>query len=180
MGLNALDVIPRFEGLTLDECVIANLGAGKSDSPISSQLPKIVCKQWVHVEGFAPYLPTLRAHDWKRGVEVCNEDILSWIGAQPRQSVDVSLVIDVLEHFPKLWAGALLHQLLRVTKQRILIWIPFGICPQGDNDGNRLQIHLSTWFPPDLEDHGFTVETYPSFHKHFDPPVDAGWATLNL
>jgi hypothetical protein len=91
---------------------------------------------------------------------------------------DVVLLLDVVEHFDKVSGVSLINEAIYVANKRVVIWIPFGVCPQGPMEANPYQVHRSTWLPEDFAGKGTTVEVLPQFHKHFNPPVDAGWVVI--
>jgi hypothetical protein len=103
-------------------------------------------------------------------------DALQSIAAMAPEIPDVALLLDVLEHLELSDAYELLRQLTNVVTRRILIWLPFGACPQWPYDGNVYQRHLSMWCPEMLEQYGFVVTVWKRFHLHISPPADAGWA----
>lgn len=107
-------------------------------------------------------------------------DILNYVGKANPNSFDVTLLLDVLEHFQLRAAKMLLGHIEMVTRARIIIWLPIGECPQDCMNGNPYQVHKSTWAAEDLLELGFTVDHLPGFHQHFHPPVDAAWAVRHL
>lgn len=114
-----------------------------------------------------------------RTVEFHEVDILEYLNGPDVGPVDVALMIDVLEHLPREDAERVMEILLRITRQRILIWLPLGECPIEPIHDNPYQVHLSTWHPNDPLFRGHKVEHFPRFHGHLDPPADAGWVTIN-
>lgn len=175
-----MDLLGRIQDIKLDKASVLNLGAGICGSPISEQLHFLPCNKIIHVEKFEPYMSQLRAMSFAaREVEFHEVDIIEYL-SQPRlEKPDISLMIDVLEHLPKEDAIQVLDTLLKITGQRILIWLPLGECPIEPIHDNPYQVHLSTWFPDDELFRGHTVETFPRFHAHLDPPADAGWVIIN-
>jgi len=154
---------------------VANLGAGTCASPISNQVPDIDCYVLVNVEIFKPYVVMLDRIRWTaktaRNVE---QDIISWIKTQHDKSFDVVLLIDVLEHFDWDLGDYVLSQALRIASKQVLIWMPFGNCPQEAYDGNVYQKHLSVWKEEDFAG-ATTIEVFRGAHTHINPPCDAAW-----
>jgi hypothetical protein len=179
--LEPLDLVGRL-GPDLSDKVVANLGAGRSDSPVSEQLRTMTCKRLINVERFDDYFATLATLTWATP-SVINEhrDIVEWTWAVHAslkwlvRDIDIILLLDVLEHFKKQQALELLDAWRDIARERIVIWLPFGPCIQEALDGNEYQRHLSTWEPEDFQRFGTEVEFLPNFHTHVAPPANAGW-----
>ena len=159
--------------------MVANLGAGRCDSPVSKWVLAIPCLKLYSLDLHKPALQDLagkvfvaQRHIVKMG------DVKETLSLLSPDLPDVVLMIDLLEHLTKEDGIALLQKLQSVAK-RILVWLPLGICEQEEYDGNVFQRHLSTWTAEELESLGFEVEVYENFHLHFAPPVDAAWASWN-
>lgn len=175
-----LDLLGRLKDLPLHNATVLNLGAGICGSPISEQLHFLPCRRLIHVEKFEPYMTQLRQMSFAaQQVDFVEEDILAYLRGPAVPRVDIALMIDVLEHMTRPDALFVLKRLKEITRRRILIWLPLGECPIEPIHDNPFQVHLSTWFPDDPEFQGHKVEHFPQFHKHLDPPADAGWVTIN-
>ena len=160
---------------------IANLGSGKSDSPVSSQVLSLPCSYLVNVDIHNPYIDFLKVQRFDALVVAFTiSEIELWLETQLDRDFDILLLIDVLEHFPPLIARLVLDKCKRVTSRKIIIFLPLGECKQDEYDGNRWQKHWSTWTASDLEALGFKVEVLKAFHLHFNPPVDAGVAIYEV
>lgn len=61
---------------------------------------------------------------------------------------DLYLIIDVLEHWPRERAYALLDKL--VTKGKVIISTPRSIGEQGAEFGNEWERHITQWLPVDF------------------------------
>jgi S-adenosylmethionine:diacylglycerol 3-amino-3-carboxypropyl transferase len=154
--------------------VAVNLGAGKSDSPVSSQLREIPFAKIVNVEVFEPYFSYLRTVAFAaRAVEEHREDILEWLHRQEAKSVDVVFILDVLEHFNRMDALFLLFEARMIARKRVIIWLPIGSCVQTAFDGNPYQEHKSTWTSDDFLDAERTVY-WAAKEVHEKHPADAG------
>lgn len=167
------DLTQRLSDLgDLSDLTILNLGAGKSDSLISNQLPHMKLGHITNVEIFPPYAETLRGLPWHSSYEVVEYDITEYVRSLPNKSYDVVLLLDVLEHLDKFDAELLLSRLLHIARKRVLIFLPIGYCKQDPYDGNEYQRHLSTW---EIEDFpAGSVEFMHLIHGTFS----AGWVRL--
>jgi hypothetical protein len=81
--------------------------------------------------------------------EVLVEDGCAFLERTTDASFDAALLCDVLEHFPREKALAVLAQLRRVASW-VLVTTPNGRFPQGAWFGNEAERHLSEWRPEDL------------------------------
>jgi hypothetical protein len=161
--------------------VCADLGCGPVETPMARNIFELPWRKLISVEVFPPYLEKLRsrrpgaaAHEI---VEARIETALDRLGPQ---SVDVALLIDVLEHFSRRDALALLVRLERVARRGIALFSPVGVVPQEAIDANPLQRHRSSWWPEDWLRLGYDVEVYERFHGQLDPPATAAWAFKRL
>jgi hypothetical protein len=160
---------------------IANLGSGKSDSPVSLQVRYLHCALLMNVDIYKPYVDYLQTQKFAAGVvEFTCKDVVLWLAEQPEGEYDVVLLIDLLEHFEQARAGFVVRLCKHVARRKIIVFSPLGECKQGPSDGNGYQRHLSTLTSAGLETLGFRVEVLPAFHRHFDPPVDAGLAVMEV
>ena len=157
--------------------VLADLGAGKRDNAVSSQVSKIVCNHLITVEKFEPYLEillhckhTAKTHD------VVHADI-TMKSNYKLPKCDVVLMLDVIEHLIKPDALELLDYLKTITAH-IIIFTPVGdtIGYTNNDSGNPLQAHLSAWTPEEFEALGFEVTVYEKFHAHLGN-IGAMWCT---
>jgi hypothetical protein len=180
--MGPLDLIGRLSDLLLSDCSIANLGAGKCESGVSGQIRDLPCRQLFNVEIFAPYVEVLNKLSYK-AASVVNvfDDARLWVASRPDKSIDIILLIDVLEHFSKDVGSLVLHYCRRAAKKRVLIWLPIGVCIQGTYDNNPFQEHMSTWMLDDFKAEGASnIEYFKAYHTHFNPPVDAAWITFEV
>lgn len=169
--------------LNIEDLDVLNLGAGRSESPISVQLIDMPFRSLINVEVWEPYLTELRALRWKaQSVANVGVDAVTFVdqaarvsGALMNHLFDVTLMIDFIEHFEKHVAWEMLSQCI-LFSHRVVLFLPFGPCPQGDVHGNPHQQHLSTWYTEDFKD-ARTVEVFEGFHTHVQPPAAAAWVT---
>lgn len=175
-----LDLLGRVGDLPLLSSTVLNLGAGICGSPISEQLHFFPCRRLINVEKFGPYMEKLKTMSFAAPeVEFHQMDIREYIDSSAMQEVDISLLIDVLEHLPREDALHVLDVLMKKTRKRILIWLPLGECPIEPFHDNPYQLHLSTWYEDDPVFAGHSVEKFEKYHEHLDPPADAGWVIIN-
>lgn len=175
-----LSLYHRLADLDIENLSLVNLGAGSPTTAFTSQVASLPLSYLIQVEIFLPYALRLmeEVSYQSRNVVIEPIDIRDWVKARADKSIDVALMLDVLEHLNRTDAIALLEELKRIVRKRILIWIPLGYCRQEEYDGNSFQRHLSTWYPEDFEE--YQLELFPQFHKHIVPPCDAGWVTIEV
>lgn len=176
---HALDVGGRLKDLDVEHLCVANLGAGGRKTAFADSICALAVDELIQVEIHQPYIEELYGlkYDAKVLTVVC-ADMLWWAKHEPDKSIDVALLIDSLEHLPRNEGTELLKELLRITKERILIWLPLGQCKQDPYDENPHQAHRATYTERDFY-WADNVEVFPDFHKHFDPPVSAAWITIH-
>ena len=109
----------------------------------------------VGVEYWKPSIEESR----QRGIhtEYINADITTV--KYPDSSFDSVILIDVIEHFEKGDAFALIRTIQHWAKKNVIIVVPNGFIPQEEEDekGNIKQHHLSGWSVKDLNELGFRV-----------------------
>jgi SAM-dependent methyltransferase len=109
---------------------------------------------FVGVDRYRPYLVAIT----KRGTY--SERILGDIRHlqfKPR-SFDCISAFDVLEHLTKDEGYALLEEMVRLTRKRVLVLTPNGDNPKTHlEDGNPLQAHRSSWLAKEMKRLGFRV-----------------------
>jgi SAM-dependent methyltransferase len=176
-----LDLFHKFRGLPdVQKLTILDIGCGRENSPLSSQMRSIPFKKLTGFDTFAPGIKELLTTTIAaKEKEFLVRDAITYLPELPDQSFDVVILMDVVEHFDKATGLWLISEAIRLAKQRILIWIPIGNAPQGALEGNPDQVHEATWTVDELQAQDFTVHLYQAFHQHFDPPVDAAWAILD-
>jgi SAM-dependent methyltransferase len=77
----------------------------------------------------------------------------------PDLSFDSVILIDVIEHFTRDDALALIRTIQHWARKNVIILVPNGFVPQDEEDeqGNKKQHHLSGWSVRDLNELGFRV-----------------------
>lgn len=177
---NPLDLTGRLADYTdtIGGMTVLNLGAGRCDSPISSQILVIPCRTVVNVDTHEPALTDLKGKAFAAKETVfVHGDVMAFVDMMlaNERKADVVMLLDVLEHFTAT-DGIVLLTKLKAIARAIYIWVPIGQCPQDPYDNNPHQLHQSTWDALTLSCMGFDVDWYPALHRHYDPPVDAAWA----
>jgi len=156
---------------------VADLGAGPGESDLAARILDIPWRRLISVEAFIPYVDKLRA----KKARAERHDILTgqvdhvFDEFKPGE-IDLALLIDVLEHFPRWEALALLRRLESFFARGVVIFLPLGKVVQAPYDENELQRHRSSWTGRDLARLGYTVTVYGGLHGHLTPPADAAWA----
>lgn len=98
------------------------------------------------IEGFAKYIQDYHHHIYDR---VYIGDALQLLKEMPNHRYDVSLLIDVLEHFERMKGEQVLAELLR-TSTSVVVSVPADFVVQGAEFGNPLEIHRTHWTMADL------------------------------
>lgn len=175
-----MDLRARFDGLEIETLRVLDLGCGYNQNRISRTVLALPFLHLTSVDIHQPCIEALRnrivvaeEHD------IVQDEILHYL-TEPGLEFDVTLLLDVWEHFAPDDAEKLLVAIEAVTRKRIIIFLPIGHCPQHAYDDNPYQIHEATWGVEGLAKLGFGVELMSGFHKHLHPPGDAAWAVKDL
>lgn len=165
----------------LSRLSVIDLGCGPGETVIARQILGAPFRRLVSVEAFLPYLNKLREKTSRAGRhDIHSMRIQQVFGEFLPGEIDVAVMIDVLEHFPRREALKILARLEKFVKKGIILFSPVGDVGQDDLDGNALQRHLSAWQPEDWARLGYDVEVYEAFHGQLDPPATAAWAIKKL
>lgn len=73
-----------------------------------------------------------------------------------KDSFDLVVAMDLIEHLPKADGKELIKNMERIARKRLLITTPNGFLPQF-NQQYSLEEHVSGWTNREMEDLGFTV-----------------------
>lgn len=103
------------------------------------------------VEIFEPYVTNLQK-------EIYGEIFIGNVLEMDLGDYDLYLLIDIIEHWEKDEAHALINKLLK--KGKVLISTPRRFIPQGWIYENRWEVHKSYWTSNDFKDYKFNI--YPS------------------
>lgn len=131
---------------------LLDVGCG-SDSPV--QFLRTRPGHLVGVDGFMPSIEQSRA----RGIHddyVCI-DLANLGNAVEARSYDCVLSIDVIEHFEKEQGLALIRDMEKIARRRVVLLTPNGFLPQEEHSGNAYQKHRSGWGVEEMRSLGFEV-----------------------
>lgn len=109
----------------------------------------------VGVDIFGPWIAESAAkgiHD-----EYVEMSVLAIAEKFGRDSFDVVLCCDLLEHLDTRDGESLLEQMENVARSRVVVLTPNGFVPQGATWGNPHQVHRSGWSAHELRDRGYCV-----------------------
>lgn len=177
------EAIRRIEGIfgpSASLCA-ADLGCGPATSHIANQIISAPWKRLISVEAFPPYAAQLRLRKAAAADHLLIEERIEQFARRLHShDVDIAIMVDVLEHFPKRKAFELLLQLERGVKRGIVLFLPLGRVEQEEYDQNPLQRHWSFWESSELAAFGYNISLYRGLHGQLNPPADAGWAIKRI
>ncbi|MEK7550206.1 MAG: class I SAM-dependent methyltransferase [Patescibacteria group bacterium] len=78
----------------------------------------------------------------------------------PARSFDIVIASHVIEHLPPHDATKFIKDLERIAKKQVIIATPIGEMYHPAVDGNKLQLHLSHFFPKDFKRLGYKTLKY--------------------
>lgn len=78
----------------------------------------------------------------------------------PAKSFDVVIASHVIEHLPIKDTNKFIKDLERIAKKQVIIATPIGEMYHPPVDGNKLQLHLSHFFPKDFKKLGYRTLKY--------------------
>jgi hypothetical protein len=157
--------------------VILDIGPGIY--PFNAFVPKL----HILIEPWSEYVEILKSRfTGDHGALIIKNDGLSFTKTLSDNSVDSSILVDVIEHMDKDIGFELIEELERITREQIVIFTPLGFMPQHvSNDksdrwglsGGELQQHLSGWTPEDFG-LGWNFYICKKFHEFDDDgnPMD--------
>ena len=145
---------PILEKLCLEVSPYSLLDVGcGSNSPIHRFSEKII--ETVGMDGFQPSIDQSQIKKIHKNYIL--GDVMKSLAATPSKSIDVVIAIDVIEHFEKNQGWALLAELERVARKRVIIFTPNGFLAQGEYDENPHQLHRSGWEVSEFINKGYAV-----------------------
>lgn len=172
LDYSLLEIAPRLAGLDISSLAVLNLGAGNGTGNFAGQIQKLAVAKLTNVELFEDALWMLSHYPHAaQVVEFKHEGMLEFCRMAQDQSYDCVLVIDAIEHLTRDEGLELLEHLKRITRKRVLIWLPFGDAPQDEYGGNPLQVHKSSWQPHDF---------YKAIKEPFVVQVDVMWRHFHI
>lgn len=130
----------RRQILVLDPKSIADVGPGRGTyhSLVGEALPNCY---WIGIEVFEPYVQRYALLTKYDEVIISDAFYLDWTLVGP---VDLVILGDVLEHFPRDRALRVWNEARGVSKH-VVLSVPLDEYPQGPSAGNRFETHVSTW-----------------------------------
>ena len=109
----------------------------------------------VGVDGFLPSIEQSKS----KGIHddyICI-DLVDLGEAVAALSYDCVLAIDVIEHFKKEKGLALIRDMEKIARRRLVLLTPNGFLPQDAHGGNLYQQHLCGWRVDEMKAMGFEV-----------------------
>jgi predicted TPR repeat methyltransferase len=139
-------LLPKEEHLT-----VLDLGCGQGVA--GEVFNKNHTYKFVGVDIFKPYLKKVRDTGYYDKVEYAN---LTKYRIK-RDTYDVIIIFQVLEHMSKKDGILILKKAMRSAKRAVIASIPNGECEQDEYDKNPYQKHHSKWTKKDFIKLGFDV-----------------------
>ena len=130
---------------------VLDVGCG-SNSPLGK------IKKTFYSVGFDVFAPSIKESK-KRKIhdDYVLGDILHLEKFFKPKSFDAVIALDVIEHFGKKEGWEILKQIEKITKNKVIIFTPFGFTQQHPYDGNPYQVHKSGWSIGDFKKNGYSV-----------------------
>ena len=171
--------VTEYYNRVIQECrgYVSSLELGSSDAPLSRMLKGIVPTRII-VDTCRKALEN--AVNLDPGLIAINQSIISydiecidWIWTESLvNKPDVIILLDIIEHFPKWPANAIINGCKLSCNKKVIIFCPVGEVPstpppQYDTMLNRSYWeHRSEWYKEDLESLGFKTDIWSGFHEH--------------
>lgn len=145
-------IIDRMIGQDCE--TLLDVGCG-SDSAVQVATPRL--KFSIGIDGHAPSIEQAGGNGTHHAY--CPLDIREIGKNFASKSFDVVVCCDVIEHVTKDEGYALLRDMERIARKRVIVTTPHGFVSQDGIDyyGNKLQDHVSGWRWWDFEDRGYRV-----------------------
>ena len=117
------------------------------------------CKKLIGIDAWLPYVDQLRKElSSLKHIYLWHLELDGQLLSVARSgSIDVSLAIDVVEHFKKNGALSLIRQIERISRKWVVIFTPNGFLPQERKDNREYQLHRCGFVPTELEDIGYDI-----------------------
>ena len=138
------------------EWTVVDVGCGSG----SRSAPRALARA-IGVDVHFPSLTHIRG-EGSRGGAICASLQSLPIG---NRAVDAVVALDVIEHFDKDEAVALLGEFERVARQTIVLLTPNGFLPQPGTAENPFMEHQSGWSTTDLTSLGYAVCGINGWHS---------------
>jgi SAM-dependent methyltransferase len=134
------------------KCVsLLDIGCGSS-SPIKYFSKKLYC---VGVDSFEPSIEKSkreRIHN-----DYYKIDVLDIDKEFKPNSFDCVVALDLIEHLTKEDGNKLIDKMEVIAKEKVVIFTPNGLLPQGEWDNNPWQVHKSGWSTEEMRKRGYDV-----------------------
>ena len=131
----------------LEDCdSVLDLGCGPS-----SPLKNCNVKYAVGVDGFLPSIQASKGEKIHADYVYSDIKCLNFAPA----SFDAVILIEVLEHLPRVDGESLIREAESWAKRKVIISTPNGFFPQTEMDGNVYFKHLSGWIIKEMTSRGY-------------------------
>jgi len=119
---------------------------------------KLKCKKIIGIDIWRPYIEQL-ANELVDRTEIglWYANICEIIENMHEKSIDISLAIDVVEHFEKEQAVKLIKNMERISKKYVLIFTPVGFRAQEREENSEYQRHRCGFRPSEFKDIGYSI-----------------------
>lgn len=133
------------------DCKLLDVGCG-DNSPVQFLSDRL---QTVGVDLFEPSIEKSKAKDIHSDyVKIDVLEIENYFG---KNTFDVVLASDLIEHITKEDGENLISQMENIARDKVIIFTPNGFLPQGEIDKNPWQVHRSGWHAEEMRKKGYTV-----------------------
>lgn len=134
---------------------VLDIGCGQG-KPMFLIKQRMKVKRAVGVDLFEPYIDEARKQRIHDGYLLQDIRKINF----KEGSFDVTLASHVLEHLRKKDALKVLKKMEKTAKKQVIVACPIGEMYHPAVDGNKLQLHLSKFYPEDFEKRGYKIVRY--------------------
>ena len=149
MNTFSIDGIDWLQQYVDPEDEVLDLGCGTMDIT-----GKLKCKVIFGVDAYQPYIDDLKA---KGHIHVYCGRIEKYMPDFKKNSFDVVMAIDSIEHMVKPAALKVIGQMERVARKRVIIFTTIGFVKQEREENTEFQRHRCGFTPIEFEDLGYEV-----------------------
>lgn len=131
---------------------ILDVGCGQG-FPMRMIKKRMEVKKSVGVDLFKPYI------EIGKKLKIHNQYIISDVRKLKftNRSFDVVLALQILEHLKKKDAWKVVEKIEKIAKKQIIIATPIGKMYHPMVDNNKLQLHISAFYPEEFEKRGYKI-----------------------